>query len=106
MTKIKIPLIPVDIEGPKYKLTKVGDNFGAKFADRIAWIEWTDKGHYKEKHDEPSVGLSLILDPHNFSYSWLTTVVTEIIEETEDSVEFKTLNSHYKLEKIKDENRD
>ena len=51
MTKIKRPLIPVDIEGPKYKLTKVGDNFGAKFADRIAWIEWTDKGHYKEKHD-------------------------------------------------------
>lgn len=106
MSKIKRPVIPVDIESPKYKLTKVGDDFGAKFADRIGWIEWTDKGLYKEKHDEPSVGLSLILDPHYFSYTWLTTTVTEIIEETEDLVEFKTLNSHYRLDKIKDEGRD
>ncbi len=106
MSKIKRPIIHLDVEETQYKLTKVGDDFGAKFADRIGWIEWTDKGHYKEKHDEPSAGLSLILNPHYFSYSWLTTTITEIIEETEDSVEFKTLNSHYRLEKIKNESRD
>jgi hypothetical protein len=106
MSKIKRPVTPINIENFKYKLTKVEDDFGAKFANKIGYIEWKENDHFKKIHDSPAVGLSLILDPHRLSYTWLTTTITEIIKDTKDLVEFKTLNSHYKLEKIKDENRD
>lgn len=106
MSKIVRPSIPVDIITIKYKLTKVGDDFGAKFGEKIAWIEWNDNGTFKQKHDEPAIGRSLILDPHHLSYTWLTTTVTEIIEQTDSFIIFKTENSHYKLEKIGSESLD
>lgn len=103
MSKIDRPVIPLDIITIKYKLTKVDDNFGAKFGEKIAWIEWNENGTFKQKHDEPAIGRSLILDPQHMSFTWMTTTVTEIIEKTDSFIIFKTENSHYKLERIGNE---
>ena len=84
-------------------MTKVDESFGAKFASQVAWIEWGDDDKFKAQHDEPAIGRALIMDPQYMqSFTWLTTTITEIIEQTDSYIIFKTQNSHYKLEKIYD----
>jgi YD repeat-containing protein len=67
----------------------------------IMWLEWNDEGRFKAKHDKPAVGYSLIMSPFNQFFSWQTTTITEILEEQEDYIKFKTLNSTYDLWKLK-----
>jgi hypothetical protein len=55
---------------------------------------------FKEKHDEPAIGRSCMLDPHRISFTWLTTSVTEIIEQRDNYIKFNTLNSVYELFRI------
>lgn len=81
----------------KFKYTLIRENDGRVLrADKVGWVEWTSDGTGKEVHDEPAIGRSLILDP-KFMYTWLTTVITEIVEQREGYVKFKTLNSIYEL---------
>ena len=68
-----------------------------KRGDNAMWIEWNENGTFKDKHNEPAVGRSLILDGNRFSYTWLTTPVKEILEHKENFVSFTTKNSQYKL---------
>lgn len=72
-------------------------NFGTVFE----FIEWNDEGSFKQFHPNPQIGYSCIVDPQYFTYSWLTTAITEIVsDETKDNqrlIEFKTKNSSYKL---------
>lgn len=61
--------------------------------------DWTYKG---VKDNKPVVGCSLLVGSVTArSYSnkdfWLTTKVTEIVEETKDYIIFTTGNSKYKL---------
>lgn len=64
-------------------------------------IEWNEDGTKKGVvSDRPTVGCSMLVGSWRAStYSrqdyWLTTPVTEILEETEDYVKFKTGNSVY-----------
>jgi len=83
----------------KYKLVRERDGL-TKYGREMGWIEWNDDGTFKEKHDKPAVGRSCMLDPHRMSFTWLTTSVTEIVEEREDYVKFKTKNSNYELFKL------
>jgi len=83
-----------------YKLIRRGDGL-KKESEDIMYIEFDDTGRFKEKHDKPKVGYSLLMSPFNIFYTWQTTVITEIIEETEDMVHFKTEKSEYKLYIIK-----
>jgi len=70
---------------------------------RVDAIEWNEDGTLKEiKHHKPTVGCSLLVGSVTArSYSdrdyWLTTPVTEIVEETNEHILFKTENSTYKL---------
>ena len=76
---------------------------------RVEAIEWNENGTFKEIiGNKPTVGCSLLVGSVTArSYSdqdyWLTTQVTEILEEkfTEDGylelVKFKTKNSLYEL---------
>jgi hypothetical protein len=70
---------------------------------RVEAIEWTEEGKFKGvKDNKPVVGCSLLVGSVSArSYSnqdyWLTTVVTEIVQERDDYIEFKTENSKYKL---------
>jgi len=85
-----------------YKLVRERDGL-THYAREIGWIEFKEDDTFKEKHDEPAIGRSLILDPHRFSFTWLTTNVTEIVEQREDYIKFKTRNSNYELWKLKNE---
>ncbi len=80
----------------KYTLKRLNDGLTNRGSE-IGWIEWSDEGRGKEMHDEPTIGRSLMLDPHVFNYTWLTTSVTEIIEQREDYIKFTTENSIYEL---------
>ena len=72
-----------------------------KESKEVMWIEWNEEGRFKSKHDEPAVDRSLVMSPFTMSFTWQTTNVTEIIEEREDYIKFKTQNSNYELFKIK-----
>ena len=79
-----------------YKLVRESDGL-TNYGREMGWIEWGDDSRFKEKHDEPAIGRSFILDPHRISYTWLTTSVTEIVEQRDDYIKFNTHNSVYEL---------
>ena len=85
-----------------YKLVRERDGL-THHARQIGWIEFKEDSTFKEKHDEPAIGRSLMLDPHRFSFTWLTTSITEILENQDDYVKFKTRNSNYELWKLKND---
>ena len=93
------PIIPLSIEDvntEKYKLVREGDSLTIN-GNRILWIDWESDGTFHSSHHEPKLDRSLIVDPHHMSYTWMTTVVTEIIEQREDYTKFRTSNSVYEL---------
>ena len=90
----------LDTEEPKYRLVRERDNL-TKQSNDITWLEWNEDDTFKEKHDQPAVGRSLIMSPFNQFYTWQCTEVVEIIEQREDYIKFKTKNSNYELFKIK-----
>ena len=97
MSKIERVEIPMDIvTTPKYKLVREQDGLTHR-ASTIKWIEWKENGLYSDSFPDPAIGRSLIADPIKITYSWLTTPVTEILEQREDYIKFKTENSVYEL---------
>jgi hypothetical protein len=69
----------------------------------IKWLEWNEEGRFKAEHKEPAVGRSLIMSPFNQFFTWQTTSITEILENQDDYVKFKTQNSNYELWKLKND---
>jgi len=82
-----------------WKLVRERDGL-TKQSKEVMWIEFNDEGRFKSKHDEPAVGRSLMMSPFTFSFTWQTTLVTEIVEQREDYIKFKTGNSNYELYKL------
>jgi hypothetical protein len=107
MSKLKQTKIPVQLEDlaeiidvkPKYRLVRERDGL-TKQSEDIMWLEFNEEGLFKEKHTEPSIGRSLLMSPFSPFFTWQTTVVTEIVEQREDYIKFKTQNSNYELFKI------
>jgi hypothetical protein len=60
-------------------------------------IKWFIFGSKIKAYETIRLNSCLVLDPQLFSYTWMTTPITEIIEEKEDYVKFKTKNSVYEL---------
>jgi hypothetical protein len=89
----------LDTEEPKYKLIRERDNL-IKESARVMWLEWNEDDTLKDKHDQPATGRSLIMSPFNQFFTWHTTTITEIVEQKEDYIKFKTENSNYELFKI------
>lgn len=85
-----------------WQLVREGDGLTKK-SKEVMWLEWNELGRFKEKHENPRIGCSLIMSPFNESFTWQTTGVKEIIEETEDVIKFSTNNSIYTLTRIKNE---
>ncbi len=98
MTKIDRPKIHIDLAKDNYVLTRKEDNKQITGAV-VKFIEWQEPGgKFKSEHDFPAVGRSIIIDPGPYgTYKWMTTVITEIISDTE----FKTHNSTYLLHPVK-----
>ena len=97
--RLAIELEEMENRFRNWKLVRERDGL-TKYGKEIGWIEWGDNDKFKEKHDEPAVGRSCMLDPHRMSFTWLTTSITEIVEQREDYVKFKTQNSNYELFKL------
>jgi hypothetical protein len=85
-----------------WKLVRERDGL-TKQSKEVMWIEFNDDGYFKSKHDEPAVGRSLMMSPFTFSFTWMTTSITNILEEREDYIKFKTRNSNYELWKLKND---
>ena len=97
--KIKQDIVHLELEVNKYKLIRERDKL-TKQAQGILFIEFNEDKTFKSKHEEIKVGRSLLLSPFNKHFTWLTTSITEIIEQKENYCKFKTENSEYKLIKI------
>lgn len=83
-------------------LRRLRDGAGDSGA-RVEAIRWNENGTFKEiAGNVPMIGCSLLVGSISArSYSskdyWLTTEVTEILEEREGYVKFKTGNSEYEF---------
>jgi hypothetical protein len=87
--------------GKNFKLVRERDGL-THYSSKFRWIEWNEDSRYRSDHEDIAIGRSLMLDPHRMSYTWLTTVVTEIIEDRPDYIKFKTTNSTYELYRLYD----
>ena len=85
-----------------WKLVRERDGLTNQSKD-IKWLEWNEEGRVREDHNEPAIGRSLLMSPFNDFFTWMTTDVTEIVEEREDYIKFKTRNSNYELWKLKND---
>ena len=99
MSKLNQIKIPVDIQPTNWKLVRERDGLTKQSAE-VMWVEWNEEGRFKSKYDKPAVGRSLIMSPFTMSFTWQTTTITEIVEEREDYIKFKTQNSNYELWKL------
>jgi hypothetical protein len=112
MSKIKQDKIPMTLEDnvmkvaveqgvieneSNWKLVRERDGL-TKQSKEVMWLEWNEDGRVKSyKHDEPLIGRSLIMSPFNDYFTWQTTTITEIVEESDGYLKFKTQNSNYEL---------
>jgi hypothetical protein len=81
-----------------YTLTRLGDGKTAK-GSKVQFIQWNEDGSFKAFEDNPSVGTSCIINPQlGRHFTWLTTTITEITEQTDRTLKFKTQNSEYTLQ--------
>ena len=114
MSKLKQTKIPMTLEDNvmkvaleqgvienefNWKLVRESDGL-ANQSKEVMWVEWNEEGRFKARHDEPAVGRSLIMSPFNQFFTWQCTALTEIVEQKEGYLKFKTLNSVYELFKI------
>lgn len=82
-----------------WKLVRENDGL-TKQSEKVMWIEFNSDGRFKERYDEIGLNRSLIMSPFNDFFTWQTTTVTEILEQTNEYVKFKTNNSIYTLSKL------
>lgn len=92
-------LLNLDKEKAKYRLIRERDKL-VKESASVLWLEWNENDTFKDKFEEPAIGRSLIMSPFNNFFTWQTTTVTEIVEQRDDYIKFKTENSNYELFKI------
>ena len=109
LNQTKIPLSILEEQGIEtefnYKLVRERDGL-TKQSKEVMWLEWNEDGRVKSyKHDEPLIGRSLIMSPFNQFFTWQTTTITEIVEQGEDYIKFKTGNSTSKQNKDEDKNK-
>jgi hypothetical protein len=67
----------------------------------VMWLEYNEEGRFKSRYDKPAVGRSLLMSQFNQFFTWQTTPITEIVEDQDDYIKFKTKNSNYELWKLK-----
>ena len=82
-----------------WKLVREQDGLILK-SKGIKWLEFNSDGTFKKQFQEVAIGRSLIMSPFNAFFTWQTTNVTEIIEQREGYIKFKTQNSDYELYKL------
>ena len=107
LNQIKLPLdleefadyLKQEMPKPNWKLVRERDGL-TKQSEEVTWIEFGEDGFFKQRHQEPEIGRSLLMSPFNQFFTWQTTVITEITEQRENYIKFKTENSNYELFKL------
>ena len=99
MSKLNQISIPLGTSVDNWKLVREGDGL-VRIANDIIWVEFNEGGTFKEKYDEIGLNRSLVMSPFNQYFTWQTTLVTEILDQKEDYIKFKTENSIYELFKL------
>lgn len=94
-----LTLFEKEVMSHKYKLVRGRDQL-TKTSVAVKWLEFGEDGRYKADFEDIAVGRSLIMSPFGPSFTWQTTLVTEIVEQREDYIKFRTENSDYELFKI------
>jgi hypothetical protein len=84
---------------PNWKLVREHDGL-TRQSKAIVWLEWNQDSTFKARHDEPAVGRSLLMSPFTMSFTWQTTVITELLEVNDKYIKFRTENSTYELFKL------
>lgn len=72
-------------------LKRINDGL-IKLSSSVRFIEY-ENGAGKAAHKEPQIGFGVLLG----NIVWQTTEITEIMEESDSYVHFKTKNSEYEL---------
>ena len=80
---------------PKFILKRINDDLIQVGKFKVEYIEWNDKWEFVWRHNEIKIGRSLLLDN-----GWMTTEITEIIEQTDKYIKFQTKNSTYELTEL------
>jgi hypothetical protein len=90
--------IPVSLEPAihNYRLVRERDGL-TKTSMAIKWLEFDEECRYKADFQSAAIGRSLIMSPFNIYFTWQTTPVTEILEEKDNYIRFRTENSIYEL---------
>lgn len=99
MGKVNQAKIPLSLSEFNWKLVRERDGLTRKSKD-VKWIEWSNDGVINKKFENVAVGRSLIMSPFNIHYTWQTTLVTEVVEQRDNYIKFKTQNSDYELFKL------
>jgi hypothetical protein len=86
-------------EDHKYRLVRERDGL-TKTSRDVKWLAFDENGKYKEDFENIAVGRSLLMSPFGPSFTWQTTLVTEIVEQREGYIKFRTENSNYELFKL------
>ena len=87
-----------------WKLVRERDGL-TKQSEKVMWIEFNDDGRFKERYNDIGMNRSLVMSPFNDFFTWQTTTVTEIVEQRDGYVKFKTTNSVYELFNLNDNSR-
>jgi hypothetical protein len=83
----------------KWELKRLDDGL-VRTGSKVQYIEWNEVDRsFLNSHDDIQVGRSLMLEPR-MQFTWLTSPITQIVEQREGYTKFKTLNSTYELKKI------
>ena len=82
-----------------WKLVRERDKL-TKQSKGVKWLEFNEDGTFKGFNEEVEVGRSLLMSPFTRYFTWQTTTVTEIVEQRDDYIKFKTGNSNYELFKM------
>jgi hypothetical protein len=92
-------VVPREEPKAKYTLRRLNDGL-TKTGSRIKYIEWDENtSEGQSSHDDIKVGRSLMLEPR-MQFTWLTTAITEIVEQREGYIKFQTKNSTYVLTEL------
>ena len=79
---------------PKFILKRLNDGLTQVGKFKVEYIEW-NKDVYNCRHNDIKLGCSLLLDN-----GWMTTEITEIIEQSDKYIKFQTKNSTYELTEL------
>ena len=101
--KIDRPKFGVTIESASdynWQAERIEDGLKKQSLD-IRFVEFDETGRAKQLHKEPKPGYAFIMSPFGPNFTWMTSVITEVITFSEDHIHFKTQNSEYKVSKLK-----